>query len=211
MLKLYSAQICPFAQRTRALLVHLEVPFELLEIDLSDRDPEFLALSPTGRVPMLVDGDFTLYESQVINEYLADVHGWQEAFPADAQLRARHRVAMKQWDEIVVDAFYDSMRAGGSIDTDRRDRIGRELDALATTVAASGEQPESLLAFHCAPHWARMDWLRRVTSLAELVDDRPPLHAWLHSTVQAEAIRDTLPDREVTITRYERRYAASIP
>ncbi len=159
-MKLYSAQVCPFAQRTRALLAHLDIPFELHEIDLHNRDPEFLALSPTGRVPMLVDDDFTLYESQVINEYLAETRGWTGALASDARLRARQRLAMKQWDEIVVETFYDSMRAGGMVDPERRDRIGRELDQLAITVDADEGRVHTLLAFHCAPHWARMDWLR---------------------------------------------------
>lgn len=209
MLKLYSAQICPFAQRTRSLLIHLDVPFELHEIDLHNRDPEFMALSPTGRVPMLIDGDFKLYESQVINEYLVEAHQWAGALASDTRLRARQRLAMKQWDEIVVDAFYDSMRAGGTIEPDRRARIGRELDQLATTVGADDGPIETLLAFHCAPHWARMDWLRRITSLAELVDERPALLAWMQRTLQVEAIRETLPEREHTTARYAQRYAAA--
>jgi len=211
MLKLYSAQICPFAQRTRALLAHLDVPFELYEVDLHDRDPEFLAQSPTGRVPMLVDDDFRLYESQVINEYLAETQGWTNALSFDTRLRAHQRLAMKQWDEIVVDAFYDSMRAGGTIDSERRDRIGRELDELATTVGAGEDTIATLLSFHCASHWARMDWLRRVTSLAELIDERPVLHTWMQRTLEIKAVRDTLPERQRTVARYEERYAAAAP
>ncbi len=211
MLKLYSAQICPFAQRTRALLVHLDIPFELYEIDLHDRDPEFLALSPTGRVPMLIDNGFRLYESQVINEYLAEAHGWTTALADDTRLRARQRLAMKQWDDIVVDAFYDSMRAGGTIDPERRGRIGREFDQLEATVGADEGSVETLLAFHCAPHWARMDWLRSVTSLAELIDERPALRAWMQQTLEIKALRDTLPEREHAVARYEERYAAAKP
>ena len=160
-MKLYSAQVCPFAQRTRALLVHLDVPFELHEIDLRNRDPEFLRLSPSGRVPMLVDDGFRLYESQVINEYLAEAYGWRSALASDARLRAYQRLAMKQWDEIVVETFYDSMGAGGIIDPKLRGRVERELDQLAMTVDADEKRVHTLLGFHCAPHWARMDWLRQ--------------------------------------------------
>ena len=87
MLKIYSAEGCPFAHRSRALLSHLGVPFELHEIDLANRDSEFLKLSPTGRVPLLADGDFVLYESQIINAYLAEVHGWERAFANNPRLR----------------------------------------------------------------------------------------------------------------------------
>jgi glutathione S-transferase len=69
-----------FAPRTRAtrhrwLLEELEVPYELLKLDLSkqeNRTPAYLALHPFGEVPVLVDGDVTLFESSAICLYLAD-------------------------------------------------------------------------------------------------------------------------------------------
>jgi len=69
-----------FAPRTRAarprwLLEELEVPYELVKLDLSrqeNRTPAYLALHPFGEVPVLVDGDVTLFESSAICLYLAD-------------------------------------------------------------------------------------------------------------------------------------------
>ncbi|NVJ24897.1 MULTISPECIES: glutathione S-transferase family protein [Myxococcus] len=69
-----------FAPRTRAtrprwLLEELEVPYELVKLDLSkqeNRTPAHLALHPFGEVPVLVDGDVTLFESPAICLYLAD-------------------------------------------------------------------------------------------------------------------------------------------
>src|SRR5216684_3336120 len=69
-----------FAPRTRAsrprwLLEELEVPYELVKLDLSkqeSRTPAYLALHPFGEVPVLVDGDVTLFESSAICLYLAD-------------------------------------------------------------------------------------------------------------------------------------------
>jgi glutathione S-transferase len=73
-LKLY------FAPRTRAfrprwLLEELEVPYELVKVDFSKqegRTAAYLALHPFGEVPVLVDGDVTLFESSAICLYLAD-------------------------------------------------------------------------------------------------------------------------------------------
>ena len=70
MITLFSAAACPFAQRTRALLEEVGASFKHREVDLDDRDPELLKLSPTGKVPFLVDGEVTLFESAVINDYL---------------------------------------------------------------------------------------------------------------------------------------------
>ncbi len=36
-LKLYSAAICPYAQRTRLVLAHKKIPVETIEIDLKNK------------------------------------------------------------------------------------------------------------------------------------------------------------------------------
>ncbi|MCY1032740.1 glutathione S-transferase family protein [Corallococcus sp. BB11-1] len=68
-----------FAPRTRAtrhrwLLEELDVPYELLKVDLSTQENRtaYLALHPFGEVPVLVDGDVTLFESSAIFLHLAD-------------------------------------------------------------------------------------------------------------------------------------------
>ena len=88
------------------MLEHMNEPFELREVDLDDRDPELLELSPTGKVPFLVDGNLELFESAVINDYLAEKLGFQRAYSDDLGRRALQRLVMRRWDDIVVPAFY---------------------------------------------------------------------------------------------------------
>lgn len=57
------------------------------------RDPAYLAINPSGKIPALVDGDLTLCESNAILLYLAEVHGGGRLVPRDAAGRAR----MHQW------------------------------------------------------------------------------------------------------------------
>lgn len=200
---LYSADACPFAHRVRALLTHLDVPFELREIDLEDRDPAFLALSPTGRVPLLVAGDAVLYESAVVLEYLAEAHGFGGAFATDAMVRARQRLAAKQWDDVVLSAFYASLGSGGELADERVDRLARELGEIEATAIRS--EPGSLLGFTLAPHWMRMDWVRDLGPVPALVDAHAELREWLAAAVALPAVEATAPDRETVVARYRAR------
>jgi len=57
------------------MLGELGLEYEQIEVSLKEgehKKPDYLALNPNGRVPTLVDGDLTLWESMAINLYLAD-------------------------------------------------------------------------------------------------------------------------------------------
>jgi glutathione S-transferase len=63
------------SMRSLWLLHELRLPFELIEMpfDLSVmRSADYLAVHPLGRVPCLLDGDFRLFESGAIAEYLCE-------------------------------------------------------------------------------------------------------------------------------------------
>lgn len=77
----------------RALLTahHLGLDPELVAVDLSGgehKTPEYLRLNPNGRVPLLVDGEFNLWESHAIMQYLADKSPEQDIYPRDVSARA---------------------------------------------------------------------------------------------------------------------------
>lgn len=49
--------------------------------------PDYLALNPNGTVPTLIDGDYTLWESNSVLRYLAAVHGAGTLWPTDPKVR----------------------------------------------------------------------------------------------------------------------------
>ena len=59
----------------------------------STQEPAFLALNPNAMVPVLVDGDVVLWESNTISRYLATRYGDGRLLPVDAVARAK----VEQW------------------------------------------------------------------------------------------------------------------
>jgi len=80
--------------RTRAGIIQwyldeLNLPFEPIDLDLkagAQHQPEFLALNPFGKVPVLVDGTVKVWESGAILLYLAQQYGPELSPPTQAQV-----------------------------------------------------------------------------------------------------------------------------
>lgn len=78
--------------RARWALQELDAEFEFVPINLlagENRHPDFLRLNPTGKLPVLVDGDLVLTESAAIVMYLAEKYGAKGLMPADLSQRAQ--------------------------------------------------------------------------------------------------------------------------
>lgn len=78
-------------QKVLWCLAELGVPYERIDAGLAfgkNHEPWYLALNPNGRVPLLVDGSFTLWESNTIVRYLASKHGLGGLCPRSSETRA---------------------------------------------------------------------------------------------------------------------------
>lgn len=89
-MKLHGFPLSPNTWKVLAFARHIGVPLELEIVDLAkgaQRTPAYLALNPTGRTPTLVDGDFTLWESTAILQYIGSKKQ-NTLWPEDARGRA---------------------------------------------------------------------------------------------------------------------------
>jgi glutathione S-transferase len=78
------------------LMKHAGIAFEerRLRLDWDDSSAfkkTLLALAPSGRVPLLIDDGFAVWDSLAIAEYLAERFPGKQLWPADAKARARAR------------------------------------------------------------------------------------------------------------------------
>jgi glutathione S-transferase len=70
---LYLSARSPFSRKVRILLLEKGLSFTPETVDFSARSPEFVAISPYGKIPVLADEDGTVvFDSTVIAEYLED-------------------------------------------------------------------------------------------------------------------------------------------
>jgi glutathione S-transferase len=90
-MKLYQLSLSPNCQKVVALAHELGTPLELVSVDLfkgEARTPALLAKNPNGKVPILEDGDFVLWESNAMLGYLAAKAGRTDLAPTAVRERA---------------------------------------------------------------------------------------------------------------------------
>lgn len=110
-LQLYSAQACPFAHRTRLVLLEKGIEFELTEIDLQNKPVWFSEISRYGKVPAIKHGNAEVYESAIINEYLEEVFPDPALLPQDPAQKAIARIWIDYANTRFVPAFTKLLRS----------------------------------------------------------------------------------------------------
>jgi hypothetical protein len=94
----------------RLALAEKGVEYEAEQIDLRNRPDWLYEMNPAGKVPVLDDG-FMLPESAVIMEYLDERWPEPALLPAGSEERARARLAVFLFDDLLGDDYY-ALRRG---------------------------------------------------------------------------------------------------
>lgn len=99
--------------KIRAAFAEVGTAYEYVPVDLDrneNKTPAFLAVNPHGKVPVLVDGDFALPESNAILWYVAETHPDSGLVPSSdgtpPTRQARARIA--QWIDFTQTTLYSA-------------------------------------------------------------------------------------------------------
>ena len=193
-MKLYNTQQCPYARRTRMVLHEKDVDFEVNEVDLNNKSDEFLSVSPYGKVPVLrVDGT-SLYESNIVNEYLDEVYDSPRLMPESPEGRASAR----SWMAFADDYFFPSifritMGAQRGFSEEEIQEAKEKLDDALSRLEHQLEGREYLVGEYTLADIAHAGNFHRLRELAESGDvplhEYPNVMAWMGRVESRESYK----------------------
>ena len=189
-MKLYNANLPPNALRVRAVAAELDLDIDIIDVDLfvgGNKTPDFRKLNPNGKVPVLVDGDFVLWESRAINTYLASLKPEKGLYPDDARTRA----VIDQW------SYWGAIHFGPTVQRIVFERLVKGMfgmgDADEEVVANALTELDGLLPILNSALEGK-DWIADDLSLADFalgsvlvyrqpagiaLDNAPDIAAWM--------------------------------
>jgi glutathione S-transferase len=85
--KLHCGNLSSSSRRVTLVVKHLGIDLEMIPVDLSKDRTQLTALNPNSKIPVLQDGDFVLWESHAIAEYLCAPTPGQTLLPVEPRAR----------------------------------------------------------------------------------------------------------------------------
>lgn len=212
-LTLVSFVVCPYVQRARITLEEKCVEYDTRYVDLQNKPDWFLAISPRGRVPVLLLDDTPIFESSAICEYLDETCDGARLLPADPVARARDR----GWFQFAEDVFLpqykslyakdrESLEAANADLTRSFARIESEL-AGRDFLSGSG-QSFGMADVAMAPVFTKLEVMRRLDSYV-LPNELENVSAWGARILERKSVkRSVVPNYfEESVAALKRRNA----
>ena len=137
MMTLYSGITCPVSHRCRFVLFEKGMDFEIKDIDTFNKPEDLAVINPYNQVPVLVERDLILYESNIINEYLDERFPHPQLMPADPVMRGRGRLVLFRLEKelFVHVATLENQAATAKEQAKAREAIAQGLTMIAPAYA----------------------------------------------------------------------------
>jgi glutathione S-transferase len=196
-LKLVSFALCPYVQRAVVLLEEKKAAHETVYIDLRNKPPWFLDISPRGKVPVLIADGTPLFESQAICEFLEEVYPEPRLMPIDPIGRARDRAWFAYAEDLLAPIFVRSTATDrASYDeapTKISERLARLQQELGDRQWLSGNGTRFGMAdVALTPAFTRIDILERLGSYS-IPAELAAIRRWSERILAREAVKRSVP------------------
>ena len=203
MMVLYSGTPCPYSQRCRFVLFEKGLYFEIRDIDLFNKPEDIATMNPYGQVPILVERDLILYESNIIDEYIDERFPHPKLMPADPVMRACTRLFLNNFEKelfVHVSALENRSLAADEKRLERarsaiRDRLAQLAPMLLKNKYMLGDE-FSMLDVAIAPLLWRLDHYG-----IELPKNAAPLHKYAERIFSRPAYIEALTPSEKVMRR----------
>ena len=202
-LHLVSTYTCPYVQRARIILNEKNTPYEITYIDLTQKPDWFQEMSPLGTVPVMRvqdeenNVDTTLFESQVICEYLDETQ--QPALHPQKPLdRALNRAWIEYGSKLVSAQAGYTFAANEGAQKEKLDSIKSMLARVEDLLSKrnndgpmfNGEQMALIDAAY-APFFMRNSILEKVKPIG-LLDAYPHVKEWSEALITRESVKKSV-------------------
>lgn len=192
-LELVSFKVCPFVQRSTIALNEKQVDYKLTHIEPGEEPDWFKAISPLGKVPVLLVDGKPVFESAVIMEYL-DETKTPKLHPDDPLQKAVHR----SWVEFCSDLMGAQYMMVNSKDQAQyeqhlarlRTGLGRVAEVLADEEPFFAGSQFSLVDSAYAPLFMRMEIIERVFGIDCGKNAR--VQAWQDGLLAKESVKTSV-------------------
>lgn len=202
---MYTLHHNPYSQHARRVVSLFEeagLDYTLSPVAMQEgehRSEEFLAINPNHQVPVLVDDDLTLCESNAILRYLCNKHRLEGWYPTEPSIRAR----IDQWldwnqcrlSPTVIDIVLNKVFMGDAGDVQAIKRGTEILPELAAILEAGLEGRKFLAGSD--PTIADLSVASNIfhLGLAKMAPATPHIQGWFDRVSALEGFKKSLPSQ----------------
>ncbi|XP_052817899.1 glutathione S-transferase omega-1-like [Mya arenaria] len=202
-LRLYSMQSCPYAHRTRMVLLHKGIDHEIVNIHLQDKPEWFLEkITPLGKVPTIQLDDRIVFDSLIVNDYLDAMYPETKLNPDDPYQLARDRMLLEKYGKF-SGAFHKVFFTFAG-DKEANENMFAALDEFELDIKKrgtpflGGDKP-MMVDFNTWPHIVILPLLAYSLNNPELElspDRYPAVTSWINKMEEVPAVQQTKFDKD---------------
>ncbi|KAF2578959.1 hypothetical protein F2Q68_00001219 [Brassica cretica] len=185
-----------FASSKRAVVTLVEkgVEFETVNVDLmkgEQRQPEYMAIQPFGKIPVLVDGDYKIFESRAIMRYIAEKYRSQGPDLLGKTIEERGQV--EQWLDVEATSYHPPLLAltlnivfaplmgfpaDEKVIKESEEKLGEVLDVYDAQLSKNEYLAGDFVSLADLAHLPFTEYLVGAIGKSYMIKDRKHVSAW---------------------------------